>query len=112
MLSDRLKSRLAAPSTPTTERTKARPRSPRSGLSFTVLTFLPPSEQFFLDGLAQQSLDVGEGVGKLDFGEGVVDFDIGHEQRALISFQPLNLKVEVSAIALTLAHLGQLQPFP
>ena len=36
-------------------------------------------EQFFLGGLAQQSLNVGEGVGKLDFGEGVVNFDIGHE---------------------------------
>ena len=69
-------------------------------------------EQFFLDCLAQQSLNVGEGVGKLDFGEGVVDFEIGHEQPALISFQPLNLKVEVVGHRFNPSPLGQMQPFP
>jgi hypothetical protein len=70
------------PSAPTTQ---------RAGLSFTVLTFPAPNQRFFL-GLAQQSLDVGEAVGKLDVDEGVANFDIGHEQPALIPFQPLDLK--------------------
>ena len=69
-------------------------------------------EQFFLGGLAQQSLNVGEGVGKLDFGEGVVNYDIGHEQPALINFKPLNLKAEVVGHRFNSSPLGQVQPFP
>jgi hypothetical protein len=66
----------------------------------------------FFGGLAQQSLNVGEGVGKLDFGEGVVNYDIGHEQPALINFQPLNLKAEVVGHRFNSSPLGQVQPFP
>ena len=86
-----------------------------------VPSALPPRVQLnltctrgtvFLDCLAQKSLNVGEGVGKLDFGEGVVDFEIGHEQPALISFQPLNLKVEVVGHRFNPSPLGQMQPFP
>ena len=81
----------------------------------------PRGEQFFLGGLAQQSLDagegvgkldVGEGVGKLDVGEGVVNFDIGREQPTLISFQPLDLKAEVVGHRFNSSPLGQLQPLP
>ena len=60
-------------------------RTPAPPLSFNS-TSRARREQFFLGGLAQQSLNVGEGVGKLDFGEGVVTYDIGHEQPALINF--------------------------
>jgi len=51
----------------------------------------PRGDQFFLSGLAQRNLNVGEGVGKLDVGENVANFDIGHEQPALVTPQPLDL---------------------
>ena len=38
-------------------------------------------EQFFLGGLAQQSLNVGEGVGKLDFGEVSLTSTLGMSNR-------------------------------
>ena len=46
------------------------------------------------------------------FDEGVVNFDIGHEQPALISFQPLNLKAEVVGHRFNVVPIGTAQPFP
>jgi hypothetical protein len=66
----------------------------------------------FRGGLAQQSLDVGDGVAKLDVDEGVVSFDIGHEQLAPIPFQPLDLKTKVVGQRLNSSPLGQMQLLP
>ena len=81
-------------------------------VSFTVLTFPAHQRTVFLVGLAQQRLDVGEGVGKLDVDEGVANLDIGHEQPALIPFQPLDLKTKVVGQRFNSSPLGQMQLLP
>jgi len=60
----------------------------------------------------QRSLDVGEAVGKLDVDDDLVNFDIGHEQLALITFQPLDLKAEVVGHRFNLSPLRQMQLLP
>jgi hypothetical protein len=44
-----------------------------------------------------ENLDVGEAVGKLDVEEDVVSFNVGHEQSALVTFQPLVQALTVSS---------------
>lgn len=67
---------------------------------------------YLLDRLAQRNLDVGETVGKLDVDDDLVNFDIGHEQLALITFQPFDLKAEVVGHRFNLSPLRQTQLLP
>ena len=75
----------------------------------------PPIEALvncFINRLAQRKLDVGEAVGELDAGENLSSFDVGYEQSALVTFQPLDLEGKVVGHCFDSSPMGQIQFLP